>query len=197
MPNTAISHKFDAFDPIPEREAGIIVVERARDDEIATLCLLGSMTIPGIAGDAVVRRVAARNRDSLYGIFRLSEGVRALRAPLGFYANLLLSAEGLAAVKSGAFDPRNPRDEEMVATGERPAAIYSWAVLAPGLFETTLPMLANQMGTLYADLPILTAAATVAGKKTVDRRGFRTDENGLSVYEQSSDAKRAFRKDGS
>jgi hypothetical protein len=194
MAGVAILPKTEPSSPVPEQDRGVIVVEHPDDDEIAALCLMGSMTIPGIAGDAVVRRVVARNRDSLFGIFRLREGVRDDRIPLGFYANLLPSDAGLEAIKAGEFDVADPPVELLVPTGDRPAAVYSWAVLAPGLFEKTLPMLANKMGDLYADLPILTAAATAAGKKTVNRRGFRTDDNGLSTYDQTSDARRSFKR---
>lgn len=178
----------------PEPDKGTIVVERPRNDEIPSLCMMGSMTIPGIAGVDIVRRVVARNRDSLWGIYRVSDGKRQVRAPLGFYANLLLSEEGLKAVKSGELNVSSPADEHMVPSGERPVAIYSWAVMAPGLLEKTLPLLAVQMTALYANLPILTAAATAAGKKTVNRRGFATDDKGLSTYEQSSDIKRSLRR---
>lgn len=194
MVGVAILPENEPVSPVPEQDRGIIVVEHPHEDEIATLCLMGSMTIRGLAGDAVVRRVVARNRDSLFGIFRIREGVRDQRIPLGFYANLLPSAEGLAAIQAGTFDVSDPPTELLVPTGERPAAVYSWAVLAEGLFEKTLPMLANKMGDLYADLPILTAAATAAGKKTVNRRGFKTDEKGLSTYDQTSDARRSFKR---
>jgi hypothetical protein len=135
--------------------------------------------------------VTARNRDSLYGIFRMSQGQR---EPLGFYANILLNEAGVEAVQDGRLDRRDPADEHMVEHGVRPAAIYSWAVVAQGLFEKTLPLLAHRMGDLYADLPILTSAATDAGRKTIKRRGFATADTGISTYDRSQDAYRSFRR---
>jgi hypothetical protein len=180
--------------PVLARNRANIFVEHPYDYEIPGLCLMGRMTIPGICGEDIVRRVVRRNADSLFGIFRKSSTTkREDRILLGFYANLLLNDEGLAALKAGTFDARNPPDELMVPLGERPAAIYSWAVMAPGLFDLTVKMLAFRMGDLYVDLPILTYAATDDGRKTVRRRGFVTDEaSGLSSHDRSQDAKRSF-----
>lgn len=180
--------------PVLARNRANIFVDHPYDYEIPGLCLMGRMTIPGICGEEIVRRVVRRNADSLFGIFRKSSTTkREDRTLLGFYANLMLNEAGLAALKAGDFSARNPPDEHMVATGERPVAIYSWAVMAPGLFDLTVKMLAFRMGDLYADLPILTYAATEDGRRTVRRRGFTTDEaSGLSSYARSQDAKRSF-----
>ena len=177
----------------PGSEAGspFLIVDHPRDSEIGELCRIGRAAIPGLASDETVRRVARRNPDSLYGIFRMSAGAR---EPLGFYANLLLNDAGVQAVQDGELDRASPADEHMVEEGTRPAAIYSWAVVAQGLFEKTLPLLAHRMGDLYADLPILTSAATNAGRKTIKRRGFATAETGISTYDRSQDAYRSFRK---
>lgn len=176
------------------QEGQAVFVDHPTNEEISTLCMMGRLTIPGIASDEVVKKVVARNKDSLFGIFRHGDTARGYRIPLGFYANLLLTPEGVEALKSGELSTRDPQVEYMVPPGTRPAAIYSWAVMAPGLFEKTLPMLADKMGDLYLDLPILTSAATEAGKKTVKRRGFQTGEDGISSYEKSTDARRSFKR---
>lgn len=180
--------------PVLARNRSDIFVDHPYDYEIPGLCLMGRMTIPGICGEEIVRRVVHRNADSLFGIFRKSTATkREERTLLGFYANLMLNQSGVAALQAGTFDARNPPDAFMVPYGERPAAIYSWAVMAPGLFDLTVKMLAFRMGDLYADLPILAYAATEDGRRTVNRRGFTLDaDTGLSRYERSQDAKRSF-----
>jgi hypothetical protein len=182
-----------SYGPSDTTEAGspFLVVDHPLDSEIGDLCRIGRAAIPGLASDDTVRRVAARNRDSLYGIFRMSSG---RREPLGFYANLLLNEAGVEAVRDGRLNRACPADEHMVEHGVRPAAIYSWAVVAQGLFEKTLPLLAHRMGDLYAELPILTSAATDAGRKTIKRRGFATSDTGISTYDRSQDAYRSFRR---
>lgn len=188
----AICHKLEQTGPEEGQVRSSFVVDWPTSDEISTLCLLGSNTIPGIAGNDVVRRVVNHNRDSLLGIFRNSREPGVPRRALGFYANLMLNGAGHAAVKTGLLDPSDPQEEFMAPTGVRPSAIYSWAVVAPGLLDKTLPLLAVKLTALYADLPILTAAATTAGKKAIARKGFTTDAAGIGTYEQSSHVATSF-----
>jgi hypothetical protein len=51
---------------------------------------------------------------------------------VSLWAMLMLAPLGLEALLLGELDPLNPAPNTLAATGERPAAIYHWAVIAPG-----------------------------------------------------------------
>jgi len=79
-----------------------------------------------VAPPDVMRFAIAINRNNIVAFLRHGEIV-------GVYAMLMLSVRGLEAILVGDFDGRDPHGSQLVTRLERPAAIYQWLVVAPGL----------------------------------------------------------------
>ncbi len=92
-----------------------LIVDIARD-KIPTL----SAILP------TVEAVLNYNKDSVLAYDRDGEIV-------GFYSMLMLSASGLERLLLGELDTSAPDFDAIVKSGEEPAAIYNWAVVAPKL----------------------------------------------------------------
>ena len=119
---TAVRHEFDLLD-IPARP--LVALRRATFDDIDLTAEMVKLQLPGVtAPDHVIARVISYNRDN---VLMVTRGGRIV----GLCAMLMLAPPGLEALLLGEFDPLNPNPTALAATGERPAAIYHWAVIAP------------------------------------------------------------------
>jgi hypothetical protein len=117
-------HEFDRLE-IPVRPR--IRLRRATVDDIGTTRHMAARELPGmVASEEVIARTMSRNRNSVLLFYKNSDVV-------GIWAMLMLTATGLEALLLGEFDGLNPNPRTIAATGDSPAAIYHWAVVAPGL----------------------------------------------------------------
>src|SRR5215471_7228798 len=117
-------HEFDRLE-VPARPR--IRLHRATIDDIATTRQMAARELPGtVASEDVIARTMSHNRNSVLLFYKNSEVV-------GIWAMLMLTATGLEALLLGEFDGLNPNPRAIAATNDSPAAIYHWAVVAPGL----------------------------------------------------------------
>jgi hypothetical protein len=86
------------------------------------LRIAGAAMGVSLASEDVVTRIACAHPHAVWS-FRRNERV------VGGVALLMLNASGLAALLQDSFDLNDPPAALMVAPGERPAAIYVWAIL--------------------------------------------------------------------
>ncbi|MEJ8570939.1 hypothetical protein [Microbaculum marinum] len=101
-------------------------VRRVQRAEIGSLLAFAGREIPVLSSaEKVVAKVINRNADSIWVFERGDSAV-------GIYAMLHLSRDGLEALLLGELNAGDPDPCTLVPTGGTPAAIYKWAVVAPG-----------------------------------------------------------------
>lgn len=131
----------------------------------------------------VIKAVYKHNADCVWGIYHSPDASRENLRFMGYYSFLHLNAAGLAALQKGELNGRNPDLSMIVPYGQRPAALYVWAVVARRITRFTIPLIARALGPeLYGGLPIYTTAGTLGGLSAVKHYGFssaREAEKGL------------------
>lgn len=117
-------HEFDLLQ-IPKHCR--IDLTRASSDDLDEITKLAAQEIPGdLAGSDVVRRVTVHNPNNLL-VFKRGTGV------VGGWSMLMLSPVGLEDLFLGNLDTGSPNPRQLTSSTQAPAAIYVWAVVAPGL----------------------------------------------------------------
>jgi hypothetical protein len=125
--------------------------------------------------------VFLRNSDSFWIIEHLPQDGEQPRLA-GFYAFLLLTADGLHALKAGTLNRTEPPLPFLAPQGTKPAAIYIWAIVARRLMRRMMPLIARAMGApLYADAPIYAVVATEDGRKAGVGTGFAASQAGSGI----------------
>ncbi len=123
-----------------------------------------------------LRRVHARNPDSFFGAFaRQPDGSLKLA---GYQAVMFLNAAGERALIDGTLDTRRPQDMYLTVHGERPAAIYIWCVVGPGLSKTAGPAIIMMMASIHKRLPVYAIVVTEAGLRAALKMGYKPVHDG-------------------
>jgi hypothetical protein len=169
------------FDFLEPSRRGRVTLSHANDKDIFDALDLASTSIASdLAPLDTIRRVVARNPDNLL-IFRRKDVI------VGAWAMLLLRKAGIDALVSGQLDPSNPENALLSPPDETPAAIYVWAIVAPGLaVEGVWHVSAYLRQPRYASVDIYTRAATTAGAMMINSTGCRRigENSDLFKYER-------------
>ncbi len=167
--------RHEPFIPLPD--GTLILVRRPTDTEIdnihgLTRAELEVSTVPL----HVIKAVHKHNKDTLWGVYHASEDSPEARRDarmVGYYGFLHLTQAGRDQVERAEFDAGDPPLELIVPHGERPAAIYIWAVVAKGVARYGTPLTARGLGRdLYGGVPIYTTAGTMGGLSSIKGYGF-------------------------
>ena len=117
-------HEFDLLEP-PKTPR--IELRRANHEDLATARDFAQGELPGnIAAGEVLAKAIDHNPDNLLAFWRNDEIV-------GIWAMLMLGPMGVEQLLLGEFETINPEFSYLTPAGETPAAIYKWAVVAPGM----------------------------------------------------------------
>ena len=126
-PNSNLTSPKREFDSLEPSKNSKIHVRNAEPANLAEACRIGNDEIPGgVASIPLVRDVITHNPDNAYMFYRNDRIV-------GFYAMLMLTPIGLEQLLLGEFNGSCPDPICLSTSNEPPAAIYKWAVVAPGL----------------------------------------------------------------
>ena len=151
-----------------------MVVFNASFQDIETLLPRARQSMGGGAPTEVVHRVARHNPDSFLGIARRDRYAAGDTEAEGFVAFLMLTKEGADKLLDGELDATNPPLHLLTRQHEKPAAIYCWAVYAPGAIADGIPLAFGKTWTpLYREAPLLARAVTVEGFRLAESLGFR------------------------
>jgi hypothetical protein len=159
------NYEFDLLH-IPARP--LVAVRRATFDDIdRTAEMVKSQLSSAMAPRNVITRVISCNRDNVWVVTRQG-GI------VGLCAMLMLAPPGLEALLLGEFDPLNPDPTALAATGERPAAIYHWAAIAPrGALEGIQHVSEYLRAPAYRTSNCFARPVTGAGTRLIIALGFR------------------------
>lgn len=152
----------------------IIQVKRPADAEIDNILALtrGELSASTVPLD-VIKAVHKHNTDTLWGVYRASDASKRDLRIIGYYSFLHLNEEGRARLEQNTFDGSHPDLSLVVPTGERPAAVYVWAVVARGVARVGTPLICRALGrNTYGGVPIYATAATTGGLNAAKRYGF-------------------------
>lgn len=155
----------------------VILVRRPSETEIdnihdLTRAELSDSNVPL----PVIKAVHKHNKDTLWGVYQAtdsSEEARRDARMIGYYSFLHLNQEGREVLERAEFDAGNPDLSLLVPHGDRPAAIYIWAVVARRVARIATPLTARALGReLYGGMPIYTTAGTMGGLNAIKGYGF-------------------------
>src|SRR5581483_4960230 len=113
-----------------------IVVFTPSGETIMALVAKAARAIGMVADTEAVLRVVSHNPDSLWAISRRTTYDARIPKGEGLVAFLMLNEQGLRQLAAGTFDAMNPNLALLTRQNEKPAAIYVWAVYAPGVLAT-------------------------------------------------------------
>ena len=144
-----------------------------------------SRAIKGLAGSGDVQRVAAHNPDCLWAIARRSRhSIKEIRSE-GFVAFLMLNAAGRERLLNHTLNTSVPNQEFLAAQSEKPAAIYVWALYAPGMIAAGIPLVFEKISSpLYKDVALYARPATDNGQRFLKAIGFvpENSREGRDIY---------------
>lgn len=159
-------------------------------DYSALASLLGDQLEGPTADQATVGRVIATNPNSLM-LMSSKDGLK------GFWAMLMLTPTGLEALLTGEFNGLCPDQLHLAGPTERPAAIYVWMLVCPGLGAEGICHVSEFLRQpLYRFANLYSRPTTKAGLVINLRRGFRpigNPELGLLRYVRWANQQRAQR----
>ncbi len=156
------------FDGLADRPAGRIAASPSAAGELGELLRLAVEQIPALsAAGPAVERVWRHNPESIWA-FRRGERI------VGAYAMLFLNAAGHRRLRAGAFDGANPTLAQLAGPGEPVAAIYKWAVVAPGLAAAGIRIVSRHLSAPpYAAADLYARATTESATRLMLNLGFR------------------------
>lgn len=162
----------------PHPEGGIVFVRIARFEEIEALHQLTVSQIgTQVAPLKAMQDVHSHNPESLWIIFRSPSGDKAQSSLAGYYGFLHLNQAGYEALQKRTLTPRDPDLSLIAAAGERPAAVYVWAIVARRLTTLTIPLVGKGLGIKrYGGLQFYATPATMGGLNGLKGYGFKGSE---------------------
>lgn len=155
------------FDALGQRSARRVRAFPAERHQLPALIELAKREIPALAAaEAAIFRVHARNQNCIWA-------VESRQGTIGVFSMLILSEEGFTDLLAGRLDVSDPPDGAIARSGERPSAIYLWAIVTPGVAAESFRTVSNWLSQPnYATADIFTRPTTDAGSRFAANIGF-------------------------
>jgi predicted GNAT family N-acyltransferase len=165
-------HPLGALDS--NRFAKHLVVFKPTEEALADLMVKGHASIPGLTDISVVQRVLKHNPDSMWGIAHKRKYDPSVPFGDGFFAFLHLNKKGLLQLATNTLDTSNPDLTLLAGPNERPAGIYTWAALAPGMLAGGIALVLQQLESAnYAGVDIFSRPNTPEGFRFNETLGLK------------------------
>jgi predicted GNAT family N-acyltransferase len=160
-----------------------LVVFKPTEDALAGLVVKGRASIPGLTDISVVQRVLKHNPNSIWAIARKRKYDPSVPFGEGFFAFLHLNMKGLLQLATNTLDTSNPDLTLLAGPNERPAGIYTWAALAPGMLAGGIALVLQQLETAtYAGVDIYSRPNTPEGFRFNETLGLKKGVKVGPVY---------------
>src|SRR5579862_764909 len=151
-------------------DGGFVFVTNPPSADLAQTYDMALREIGDVAPLSVLQSLYSYNRCVWWVIHRAKDERRTDATIAGFCAFLPLNESGLAALKSGALDVRDPDLRHLAPEGEPPAALYLWAAVAHGLWSFASRLIGHAIGLdVYERIPIFGRIGTQAGLDALAR----------------------------
>lgn len=154
-----------------DREGGFTFIKNPTDEELERIYALTLKEIGAfVAPLSLVQSVYRHNPISFWALFRANDQGRRGAQLIGYSSYLPLNDAGHQALLRGDFDPRTPDLDLLAKKGERPAALYMWAIIAHRLADLTGALVAHAVGLeLYDQLPLYATISTEGGLRSLQK----------------------------
>ena len=158
-------YEFDLLRP-PSRPR--LSLHHGTADDLKEGASLAARNIPGdLAGLDAVRKVKSRNPNNVL-LIKKDEKV------VGVWSMLMLNPRGVEALLLGELQATDPSCEYLSAAAESPAAIYFWAIVAPGFASEGVRHIAQFLRQpLYGVSNLFSRPTTDDGVRFHNGMGFR------------------------
>jgi predicted GNAT family N-acyltransferase len=141
---------------------------------IEAMVAAATRTIGNVATPDCVRRIISHNPDNIWAIARRARYDAGNPVAEGFFAFLMLNADGLRQLGEGTFNGADPDLSLLAGQSDRPAGIYSWAVYAPRGLAAAVPLVLEKVSSpLYQGVDMFSHSTTDEGVRYVEAIGFR------------------------
>ncbi len=171
VPQRYGKHKLDDLD---SRLARNLVLFKPTESALAKIMAKARLNIPGLTQTDDVLKVIRHNSDSVFGVTRKSKFNQAAPEAEGFIAMLPLNKLGAELLAIDALETSKPNIKFLAKPGERPEAIYWWAVFAPGALAAGMALFMEKVSaSQYAGIDIYARPVTEEGRRFLEVLGFR------------------------
>jgi hypothetical protein len=152
------------------RDGSFVFVRNPTDALLTETYEMLKSAIGWIAPLPVVKSVYAHNPLAWWILWRAEDRSRAAPRIAGVAAYVPLNETGLAALRAGRFNGRDPDLAFVAARNEEPAALYLWGLVAHGLSDLAGKLVGHVIGLdLYETLPMIGTIATEEGLAALRR----------------------------
>jgi len=152
------------------RDGSFVFVRNPTEQELVDTYAMLAQTLGSIAPLAVAKSVYARNPWSWWVLWRAEDRSRRGARIAGVLTYVPLNETGLAAVRLGRFQGRDPDLAFVAAHDEEPAGLYLWAIVAQGLSDLAGKLFGHAIGLdLYETLPVIGTIGSEEGLAALRR----------------------------
>ncbi|HJT42335.1 MAG TPA: GNAT family N-acetyltransferase [Rhizomicrobium sp.] len=157
----------------PARIGEHLVMFEPSEEVIADLMARARLSIPGLAPTSEVIKVQRHNSHCIMALAPKSKFDPAAPAAEGFVAMLALNSVGMELLALDALNATEPNIKFLAKPGERPKAIYLWAIFAPGSGAAGMALFMKKLASeQYAGLDIYARPVTPEGRNFLLVLGF-------------------------
>lgn len=192
--NSIIAPRHQLDNQNSHRLSGRVVAYTPGFDEVARLFAQASDDLGTETSLDVVRRIMSGNPTSVLAFARREGFDCAAPRAEGVIAWLPLTASGHAALLDGTFNVPDPDPAHLSAQHEPSAAIYVWAIYAPGLAGGVGIAFDQMSSPLHRHADLYARAASTSGRRLITGLGFEPLD---TVVPMSAPGLYVFRKPGS
>jgi hypothetical protein len=152
------------------RDGSFVFVRNPTEKQLSETYEMLRTAIGWIAPLPVVKTVYAHSPLAWWVLRRAEDASRHAARIAGVAAYVPLNETGLAALRAGRFDGRDPDLAFVAAHNEEPAALYLWGLVAHGLSDLAGKLVGHVIGLdLYETLPMIGTIATEEGLAALRR----------------------------
>jgi hypothetical protein len=156
------------FDQLNPRGRARIAVRSATTRELEKLRRISKSQIPETSASLAALKDTQRYNPSSIFVFE-HDG-----RTVGLYAMLMLSCSGLESLLVGDLETGHPDFESLAHPEEKPAAIYKWAVVAPGMAADGIRQISHiLLQTKYRNANLYARPTTEEAQKLMRNLGFK------------------------
>jgi hypothetical protein len=152
------------------RDGSFVFVRNPTEEQLCETYDVLKNALGWIAALPVVKSVYARNPLAWWVLWRAEDASRHGARIAGVAAYVPLNEAGLAAVRCGKFNGRDPDLDFVAARNEEPAGLYLWGLVAHGLSDLAGKLVGHVIGLdLYETLPMIGTIGTEEGLAALRR----------------------------
>lgn len=164
---SSVKHgKYNLDEMDAARVAKHLVLFRPNDSTVERLLAKARASIPGFGKTEIIQNVLHQQLGEMHAIARKPRSSGEAPVAEGFVLILLLNEIGLMQLALGTFNGPDPDLRLLAKPHERPAGIYIWGLLAPGVLAPGVALFMQEMlAPRYAGVNFYSRPNTEVGRR--------------------------------